>query len=197
VTPAMKQRIAAARTELAELVFAGSTEGASERTLLQSEPEFLALVDWMMGHGIRRYLELGFFTGAHLLALDAICGFELVAGADDGAVAAAHGVTPRLPKAARICRAKLETPTYRQFRHDLGKVDLVFIDADHSYGSVRQDYEREKRQPHRFLAFHDIANAEHAPGVVRLWSEIGGKKRAIVHPGSGMGIGIWSATEKP
>ena len=118
-------------------------------------------------------------------------------GADDGEAARRRGIEPRFPKSARLCHTKLETPEYRRYRHDLGKVDLVFIDADHSYGAVRQDYERERKQPHRFLAFHDIKNTEHAPGVVRLWNELGGKKKELVSPESGMGIGIWSMRETP
>lgn len=155
------------------------------------------LCSWIAKKEVKSYLELGFFTGALMRCLHKNFRFDKIAGADDGAALRARGVAPRVPPAAKICSSKLETPEYRQFRHGLGMVDLVFIDADHSYGSVRQDFERERKQPHRFLAFHDIKNTEHAAGVVRLWNEIGGKKRELVADGSGMGIGIWSQKETP
>lgn len=190
-------RLAKARQIVNKLDFRPDGEGSSERTILQHSVEFILLAQWIERQEIRSYLELGFFAGNLLSALHAMFEFEKVAGCDDGEAAFRRGITPRLPKAARVCAARAASPAYRQFRHGLGKVDLVFIDADHSYGSVREDYERERRQPHRFLAFHDIKNDVHAPGVVRLWNELGGKKRELVHPGSGMGIGIWSGKERP
>ena len=77
---------------------------------------------------------------------------------------------------------------------------LVFLVA--AFGAVAQDYEREKQQPHRFLAFHDIKNTARAAGVVKLWNELGGKKREIYVPREGaayehMGIGLWSQKETP
>jgi Methyltransferase domain len=48
--------------------------------------------------------------------------------------------------------------------------DCVFIDGDHSYGSVRRDYETYKDRA-RMLVFHDINDAFCA-GVVQLWTEL-------------------------
>lgn len=167
----------------------------------QHRPELLLLCAWMEKKEIKSFLELGFYRGGLISTLTAIFGFERVAGADAGVIHKERGLDWRVPKRARVCWAKTESPEYRRFRHELGKMDLVFIDADHSYGSVRQDYEREKKQPHRFLAFHDIKNVAHAPGVVRLWNEIGGKKRELYVPREDgraeMGIGLWSQKETP
>jgi len=176
----------------------------------QHRPELVLLCEWIERKEIRSYLEIGFYRGGLLSTLQALFQFERVAGCDEGLVQKRKKLAVSLPPAAKICWAKSESPEYRRFRHAMGKMDLVFIDGDHSYGGVRQDYEREKRQPHRFLAFHDIKNTEKAPGVVRLWNEIGGKKRELYVPrtvldgqmrmvstGDEMGIGIWSQTETP
>jgi hypothetical protein len=48
--------------------------------------------------------------------------------------------------------------------------DFVFIDGDHEYASVKEDFQR-YRQRSCMLAFHDI-NDNFCTGVVRLWKEI-------------------------
>jgi hypothetical protein len=172
-----------------------------EHYALQHRSELVLLCKWIEKKTIRSYLELGFYRGGLMSVLSEIFRFEKIAGCDEGLVQARRELKMKLPLAASVCLAKTESPAYRRFRHALGMIDLVFIDADHSYGSVRQDYEREKKQPHRFLAFHDIKNIAKAPGVVRLWNELGGKKRELYVPrpsgGDEMGIGLWSQKETP
>jgi hypothetical protein len=62
------------------------------------------------------------------------------------------------------------------------KVDFLFIDGDHSYEGVRQDYEmyREFVKPGGWIGFHDISDTEfHRSAncrVDRLWSELDGEK---------------------
>ena len=51
------------------------------------------------------------------------------------------------------------------------KYDLIFIDGDHSYESVKTDYEKAIRLNPRYILFHDIQD-KYCPGVVRLWGEI-------------------------
>jgi predicted O-methyltransferase YrrM len=56
--------------------------------------------------------------------------------------------------------------------------DLIFVDGDHSYNGVRQDYEhwRKAVKPGGYLAFHNAAGGHPynttAPGVYRLTQEI-------------------------
>lgn len=48
--------------------------------------------------------------------------------------------------------------------------DLVFIDGDHSYNGVKNDYEISKNSGKIFV-FHDIASSV-CPGVVQFWNEL-------------------------
>lgn len=167
----------------------------------QYRPELELLCDWIEKQAIRSYLEIGFYRGGLMSALHARFAFDVVAGCDEGIVQERRRLKVEIPKDARVCWATSTSPTYWKFRADLGKVDLVFIDGDHTYGAVRQDFLRERRQRHRFLAFHDIRNTSMCPGVVKLWNDMGGKKRELYVPrtdgGEDMGIGLWSESEAP
>lgn len=48
--------------------------------------------------------------------------------------------------------------------------DLIFIDGDHSYHGVKNDYEISKNSGKIFV-FHDIIN-DVCPGVVQFWKEL-------------------------
>jgi cephalosporin hydroxylase len=48
--------------------------------------------------------------------------------------------------------------------------DLIFIDGDHSYDGVKNDYENTKNSGKIFV-FHDIINSA-CPGVVQFWNEL-------------------------
>ena len=48
--------------------------------------------------------------------------------------------------------------------------DLIFIDGDHSYSGVKNDYEISKNSGKIFV-FHDIVN-DVCPGVVEFWNEL-------------------------
>jgi cephalosporin hydroxylase len=50
------------------------------------------------------------------------------------------------------------------------KFDLIFIDGDHTYQGVKNDYEISKESGKIFV-FHDIIN-DMCPGVVQFWIEL-------------------------
>jgi len=59
------------------------------------------------------------------------------------------------------------------------KIDLLFIDGDHSYESVRYDFELYEPMTKYFIAFHDCVGT---PGPTRFWTELvnGNKQNAFV-----------------
>jgi predicted O-methyltransferase YrrM len=68
-----------------------------------------------------------------------------------------------------------------------GAMDFVFIDADHSYASVRRDIDawRSKVRPGGWIGGHDYNRK--FPGVVRAVDFVFGARNVITLPGS-----IWS-----
>ena len=78
-------------------------------------------------------------------------------------------------------------------------VDLLWIDGDHTFDGVKQDFEmyRPLVRPGGLVGFHDVAGADLGPGFgsTSFWELI--KTRYDAHeyvaesrPGSGMGIGV-------
>jgi len=79
---------------------------------------------------------------------------------------------------------------------DLGKFDAVWIDGDHSYKSVKQDFELALTKATKIIAFHDIVDSNYHRKmkcfVSRLWAEIkksGFRTEEIIGP-DWAGIGI-------
>ena len=74
-------------------------------------------------------------------------------------------------------------------------VDLLFIDGDHTYEGVKQDWEMYSPlvRPGGLVVFHDVAGNYDTTQVKRFWDEIkpGYKYREyMVHPRGQYGIGV-------
>lgn len=173
--------------------------------ILQNREELLALCRFIEARGVRSYLEIGVWTGRLCSALHRLFSFDTVAACDDG-YARRFGLPLALPAEIRFFEGDSTSAAFLRWRAELGPVDLVFIDGDHTYRGVRRDFELQRRFPHRFLALHDISGANrYTRGVGRFWQELagaGGARRVILCPHreldldhSVMGIGLWSASE--
>jgi hypothetical protein len=174
---------------------------ALEDCVLQNREEMIGLADFIEENNIRSYLEIGVWTGGLVSALHSVFKFDRVAAADQG-WAETRGFAIHLPEDAAVFRGDSDSDEFRAWRAELGHIDLVLIDANHSYAAVKRDFEINREYPHRFLAFHDIIGANRCTtGVRRFWQELNeGCKHEIVRPHaelelehSTMGIGIWSA----
>jgi len=72
-------------------------------------------------------------------------------------------------------------------------LDFLFIDGDHTYEGVKQDYEMYKEfvKPEGWIGFHDTKDTEYHKlancGVDRLWSELKGNKLDFIEPISNFG----------
>jgi len=169
--------------------------------VLQNRDEVVALCEWIERHRVRSYLEIGVWTGRLVTLLHRLFRFERVAACDLGS-ARALGLPFRLPPETDYLQADSHSPEFARWRASLGPIDLVLIDGDHSYAGVRTDFTVNRAFPHRFLAFHDVANDHpRVAGVKRFWTELDGAKVELVRPLPvsrwRMGIGIWHEPEPP
>jgi hypothetical protein len=170
-------------------------QGKLKDCVVQQREELIAFCEWIESQQIRSYLEIGVWTGRLVSVLQALFQFKPVAACDLG-LAGELGQRVYLPREIYFLPANSHSLEYQAWREQFGMIDLVLIDGDHSYDSVKRDFEINRRYPHRFLVFHDIANQDPTSvGVSRFWKELEGNKLEIHRPDlnlrSRMGIGIW------
>jgi len=78
--------------------------------------------------------------------------------------------------------------------------DYIYIDGNHSYSGVFLDYKLfwPKLKKNGFMLFHDVCvkglKPEGKYGVNRFWKEIKSKKKSIIFPFKGSGLGIIQKT---
>uniref|UniRef100_A0A6C0I316 Methyltransferase n=1 Tax=viral metagenome TaxID=1070528 RepID=A0A6C0I316_9ZZZZ len=70
---------------------------------------------------------------------------------------------------AQFVKMNSQTRKFKNFIKNT-HFDLIFIDGDHSYNGVKNDYEISKNSGSIFV-FHDIVSDE-CPGVVQFWNEL-------------------------
>ncbi len=177
---------------------------ALEDCMLQTRAELEEFARFISDKNIRSYLEIGVWTGRLITTLHRVFDFDTLAAADH-CWAEENGFSISLPQKTNFFRGNSSGDEFLAWRAALGHIDLVMIDGDHSYRGVKRDFEIQRTFPHRFLSFHDITGANRGTrGVQKLWSELVGHKREVVHPHleagfdtPTMGIGIWSETEDP
>lgn len=175
---------------------------ALEDCVLQNREEVIGLMEFIEAHNIRSYLEIGVWTGRLTRLLHREFRFNRVAVADER-YAERKGMPIAVPTDADAFWGDSSSADFQAWRAELGHIDLVFIDGNHTHAGVCRDFAINRAFPHRFLAFHDITGANRwTTGVKKFWDELDtGHKWEICRPHaelglahSVMGIGIWSAT---
>lgn len=61
--------------------------------------------------------------------------------------------------------------TYERYKPNMD-YDLVFIDGDHGYNSVKSDYEKYVNYATKAIAFHDIMGLRGCEGAYRFWHDL-------------------------
>lgn len=168
--------------------------------ILQNEREFAQLLDLYDELAPGRVLEIGSHMGGSLYwwLRHAAGGATVVAVDDRHANSGRYeGWQPDDVNLAAIT-GKSHDPQVIDRVHELGPYDFAFVDADHRYQQVRQDWEtyRPMMADGAVMAFHDIAgDRPHNPEIQvrRLWAEIkaaGWPTREFVVEPDWLGIGV-------
>jgi len=158
--------------------------------LKQNMVELMGLVNVLRGRPLRRVCEIGTFKGGtlfvwcQLAAPDAqILSIDLPGGQLGG------GYHERsLPFFQSFCQPGQTLHCLRGSSHDaevraeFGRVlgdselDFLFIDGDHSYAGVKQDFEfySQRVKQGGLIGFHDIVHREKQPDIEvhRFWNEV-------------------------
>lgn len=175
-------------------------QGFPPACLLQNPHELADFCAWIAAHEIRSFLEIGIWSGHLTCFLDQLFDFERLAVCDARMAETVGGHSIVVPAKTECFWGSSHSIEYMAWRQELGPVDLVLIDAEHTYDAVKQDFLLNQRYPQRYIAFHDIAGENPATaGSRRVWQELSGKKTEIIYPVAYshpripmMGFGIWS-----
>ena len=165
--------------------------------LKQNMVELLGLVNLLRERELKRVCEIGTFKGGtlyiwcQLAAPDAhIISIDLPGGQFGG------GYNERsLPFFQSFCRPSQKLDCLRgnshaadiraEFERTLagGQLDFLFIDGDHSYAGVKQDFEFYSRFVKRggIIGFHDIYHRAMQPDIEvhRFWDELKATRRHL------------------
>lgn len=172
----------------------------SEQTILygalQKPPELDMFIDFMFDHEPQVVVEIGtalggmFWLLCQLAANNAIMVSLDLVGGIHGAKSnewASRKTLERHGRRQQKVRLVRGNSHYKDTKDKLitalrgKKIDLLFIDGDHTYPGVKRDYElyRDLVAPGGLIAFHDIAYHDREDVQVdKLWGEI---KDSYVH----------------
>jgi predicted O-methyltransferase YrrM len=199
--------------EVLDLVWSFAPFGISIRPL-QTRWEFHRLLEEVQRLCPERMLEIGTATGGSLLAFTRVCAPDAHVMSVDLPGGAFGGGYPtwKLPlyKAFALPQQRLDLirrdshspETLADVRSRLGgkALDFLFIDGDHTFAGVQQDFEsyRSLVRPGGLIAFHDIAPPTAAaavddPGdVPQFWQSLKGQYQTeeVVLPGGPGAFGI-------
>ena len=150
--------------------------------MFQNPLELASLCVFLQDKPIRRYLEVGAGRGVLMRFMQEVMGYE-VRGVEKEAW------EPLAVAREYIFRGDSRAPEVLSRVEEHAPYELVFIDADHSYESARDDLAAYRGYASHYVALHDIAY-DPEPGVARLWDELSGHKIAFVDDDAMRRLGI-------
>jgi hypothetical protein len=167
--------------------------------LQQVPEEYVELLSFLKNFGAKKYLSVGIGKGGSFMVETYIQeGLEKAIAVDNSSYwndDQRYGILGKIAWLERNAGCEV------QF-HDMDSVtflsrcqekfDAIFIDADHSYEGVKNDYVNALPLLNEggIMIFHDI-NSSGCPGVVGLWNEIKNDKCVEFINSSTCGIGVY------
>jgi predicted O-methyltransferase YrrM len=163
--------------------------------LKQNMTELLGLVNALRQQPLRRVCEIGTFRGgtlfiwcqlaapdAHLISVD-LPGGQFGGGYSEKSLPFFQSFRQPGQRLDCIRGSSHDANIREEFRRALGgaELDFLFIDGDHSYAGVKQDFEFYSQFVRKggLIGFHDIYHREQQPDIEvhKLWAELKPKFR--------------------
>jgi len=138
-----------------------------QATMGQRGPEYIAWASICLALGIHSYVELG-SGSAHYIRQAGIMRVASVDLNNFDVPMGMHNATRRDGVVYYQGNSHDPATLHRIKQLFSGPPDAVFIDADHDYAPVREDFELWWPATTKVMGFHDIQ----IPSVARLWMEI-------------------------
>ena len=162
---------------------------------LQIKAEAQALAKWIAENKIRSYLEIGVWTGKLISGLHKEFNFDKLAACDTRS-ATQFGFNIDVPSKTDFFHGNCMSPIYANWRSKLGEIDLVLIDADHSYETTLHSININSEFKSKYIAVCGIANNRVASeeegrginGVTNIWKEVKAEKTELIFPHSEIGL---------
>ena len=152
--------------------------------MLQWKTELEEFCNFMIKEGVCTFLEIGAGDGQLSLFLKDALSLERVWACDLNYPTAIAGRTD-----ISFYHGDHQSPGYLDWRAVQGPIEMVFIDANHKTG-FRKDFEIERQFPHRFIAFHDVANKAY-PALRAFWeNEVLCSKTTFINRDPTIGFGV-------
>lgn len=181
---------------------------ASDIGMLQVPDEIREFCAFLRDQDLNHVMEIGSHRGGTFFLLCRLARGKKIAldlpGGSFGGLDRANAEARNLamekwaPQVLPLSGDSLDLKTRDQVAHALGadRLDLLFIDGNHTYEGVKADYELYKPfvRPGGYIAFHDIVDsAQHRSVgcfVAKLWNELSGDKIEFNAGHEWAGIGV-------
>lgn len=170
---------------------------------VQKAEELRDLIEMVRALAPRVIVEIGSYAGGTLHAWTSLAPHVYAVDLEAASMFAATSLPRQAHGATVIAGDSHRQETLDQLRAALpGPVDFLFIDGDHTYDGVRQDYLMYSPlvRTGGIVAFHDIIEHSDRGGIEvhRLWREIKNDQAVEIIRGEGNwgGIGIMRASKE-
>ena len=157
---------------------------------LQIKQEAQALASFIAENNIRSYLEIGVWTGQLISGLHKEFNFDKLAACDTRS-ATQFGLDIKVPSKTDFFHGNCMSPIFANWRHKLGEIDLVLIDADHSFETTLHSINLNSEFSTKYIAVCGIAKSvddRGINGVAPIWKEVKNEKIELISPHEEIGL---------
>ena len=152
-----------------------------------TDEEMRAVCGWATEGGGKTVVEVGTLFGLTAREIAGRIANGRVIAVDNfswnplGLPAAVHeDFTRRILRGSNVALWKMDSATFREKAKELGRIDMIFFDADHRYDAVKAELLWAKAFGIPQICGHDYGNPNPRFGVTRAVNEVFGKENVEV-----------------